>query len=89
MCVHVMPSHCDCSVVCLYQVFICTDFLYMYSICNTQPSDAQTLSQVAMSLTVLDLMVSHTDCVALSTVCSLPKVRVLTVAVCSDVKAST
>ena len=51
-------------------------------------SDAQTLSEVAVSLEMLILMVSHTDCTALSTVCSLPGVKRLGVTVRSDVKAS-
>ena len=52
------------------------------------PSDAQTLADVAVSLSEVVLRVSHTECTALSTVCSLPGVTTLVVAVRSDVKAS-
>ena len=53
-----------------------------------QPSDAQTLAVIAMSLRSVFLRVSHTECTALSTVCNLPSVKVLNVTVRSDVKAS-
>ena len=53
-----------------------------------QPSDAQTLADIAVSLRTVDLSVSHTECTALSTVCSLPSVTDLSVTVRSDVKAS-
>ena len=53
-----------------------------------QPSDAQTLADIAVSLKIVHLWVSHTECTALSTVCSLPSVKVLEVNVHSDVKAS-
>ena len=53
-----------------------------------QPSDAQTLADIAVSLRIVNLRVSHTDCAALSTVCSLPSVTDLWVTVRSDVKAS-
>ena len=53
-----------------------------------QPSDAQTLADIAVSLRRVDLGVSHTECIALSTVCSLPSVTKLWVIVRSDVKAS-
>ena len=53
-----------------------------------QPSDAQTLAHIAVSLKDVLLSVSHTDCTALSTVCSLPSVIALRVTVRSDVKAS-
>ena len=53
-----------------------------------QPSDAQTLADIAVSLRRVDLRVSHTECTALSTVFSLPSVTVLDVDVGSDVKAS-
>ena len=53
-----------------------------------QPSDAQTLADIAVSLRRVHLDVSHTECTALSTVCSLPSVRALWVTVRSDVKAS-
>ena len=53
-----------------------------------QPSDAQTLADIAVSLRRVVLFVSHTECTALSTVCSLPSVTVLGVIVRSDVKAS-
>ena len=54
-----------------------------------QPSDAQTLAVIAVSLRRVCLTVSHTECTALSTVCSLPSVTCLQVHVRSDVKAST
>ena len=57
-------------------------------LCVSVSSDAQTLSEVAVSLRTLLLRVSHTDCSAFSTVCSLPGVKGLHVAVSSDVKAS-
>ena len=57
-------------------------------LCVSVSSDAQTLSEVAVSLRTIDLKVSHTDCTALSTVCSLPSVTWLYVTVHSDVKAS-
>ena len=60
----------------------------IFAVSMLQPSDAQTLSQVAVSLETFHLMVSHTDCTALSTVCSLPVVTQLGVTVCSDVKVS-
>ena len=53
-----------------------------------QPSDAQTLAHIAVSLREVHLRVSHTECTALSTVCSFPSVKVLGVTVHSDVKAS-
>ena len=53
-----------------------------------QPSDAQTLANIAVSLRNVSLTVSHTECTALSTVCSLPNVTELWVTVRSDVKAS-
>ena len=55
-----------------------------------QPSDAQTLADIAVlvSLRRVDLRVSHTECTALSTVCSLSGVTELWVTVRSDVKAS-
>ena len=53
-----------------------------------QPSDAQTLADIARGLRNVHLIVSHTDCTALSTVCSLPSVTYLCVTVHSDVKAS-
>ena len=53
-----------------------------------QPSDAQTLADIAASLRSVFLSVLHTECTALSTVCSLPSVKVLEVTVRSDVKAS-
>ena len=53
-----------------------------------QPSDAQTLADIAVSLREVHLWVSHTECTALSTVCSLPSVTMLGVTVRSDVKAS-
>ena len=53
-----------------------------------QPSDAQTLADIAVSLRRVYLRVSHTECTALSTVCSLPSVTWLEVTVRSDVKAS-
>ena len=53
-----------------------------------QPSDAQTLADIAVSLKTVVLSVTHTECTALSTVCSLPSMKELYVAVCSDVKAS-
>ena len=53
-----------------------------------QPSDAQTLADIAVSLRTVHLRVSHTECTALSTVCSLPSVKKLVVTVRSDVKAS-
>ena len=53
-----------------------------------QPSDAQTLADIAVSLREVGLYVSHTECTALSTVCSLPSVKDLLVTVHSDVKAS-
>ena len=53
-----------------------------------QPSDAQTLADIAVSLGRVDLSVSHTECTVLSTVCSLPSVKKLLVTVRSDVKAS-
>ena len=53
-----------------------------------QPSDAQTLADIAVSLRRVHLSVSHTECTALSTVCSLPSVTELVVTVLSDVKAS-
>ena len=53
-----------------------------------QPSDAQTLAVIAVSLRTVVLDVSHTECTALSTVCSLPSVTKLWVTVHSDVKAS-
>ena len=52
------------------------------------PSDAQTLADIAVSLREVHLRVSHTECTALSTVCSLPSVTELVVTVRSDVKAS-
>ena len=57
-------------------------------LCVSVSSDAQTLSEVAVSLEMLNLIMSHTDCTALSTVCSLPGVMELYVTVRSDVKAS-
>ena len=58
-------------------------------LCVSVSSDAQTLSEMAVSLRMLDLRVSHTDCTALSsTVWSLPGVKGLHVAGSSDVKAS-
>ena len=57
-------------------------------LCVSVSSDAQTVSEVAVSLRSLHLKVSHTDCTALSTVCSLPGVTWLDVALRSDVKAS-
>ena len=53
-----------------------------------QPSDAQTLADIAVSLREVHLTVSDTECTALSTVCSLPSVTQLDVTVRSDVKAS-
>ena len=53
-----------------------------------QPSDAQTLADIAVSLREVHLSVSHTECTALSTICSLPSVKKLVVIVRSDVKAS-
>ena len=53
-----------------------------------QPSDAQTLADIPASLRYVWLTVSHTECTALSTVCSLPSVKQLVVNVRSDVKAS-
>ena len=53
-----------------------------------QPSDAQTLADIAVSLRRVVLRVSYTECTALSTVCSLPSVTELLVIVHSDVKAS-
>ena len=53
-----------------------------------QPSDAQTLAGIAVSLRKVVLSVSHTECTALSTVCSLPGVTRLLLGVRSDVKAS-
>ena len=53
-----------------------------------QPSDAQTLADIAVSLREVHLLVSHTECAALSTVCSLPSVKELWVTVRSNVKAS-
>ena len=53
-----------------------------------KPSDAQTLADIAGSLKRVVLRVSHTECTALSTVCSLPSVTQLVVTVRSDVKAS-
>ena len=53
-----------------------------------QPPDAQTLADIAVSLRTVDLGVSHTECRALSTVCSLPSVKELWFTVHSDVKAS-
>ena len=53
-----------------------------------KPSDAQTLADIAASLEMVYLSVSHTECMALSTVCSLPSVESLNVTVNSDVKAS-
>ena len=53
-----------------------------------QTSDAQTLAVIAASLRSVFLRVSHTECTALSTVCSLPSVKVLDVTVRSDVKVS-
>ena len=53
-----------------------------------QPSDAQTLADIAVSLRKVHLWVSHTECTALSTVCSLPSVKQLDVTVHNDVKAS-
>ena len=53
-----------------------------------QPSDAQTLADIAVSLRRVVMSVSHTECTALSTVCSLPSVAKLRVTVHSDVKAS-
>ena len=53
-----------------------------------QPSDAQTLADIAVSLREVFLSVSHTECTALSTVCSLLSVKKLVVTVRSDVKAS-
>ena len=53
-----------------------------------QPSDAQTLADIAVSLRKVYLSVSYTECTALSTVCSLPGVTELWVTVRSDVKAS-
>ena len=55
---------------------------------SLQPSDAQTLADIAVSLREVVLMVSHTECTALSTVCSLPSVKELMLFVHSDVKAS-
>ena len=52
------------------------------------PSDAHTLADIAVSLSEVYLRVSHTECTALSTVCSLPSVTLLRVTVRSDVKAS-
>ena len=51
-------------------------------------SDAQTLADIAVSLRRVGLRVSHTECTALSTVCSLPSVKELGITVRSDVKAS-
>ena len=53
-----------------------------------QPSDAQTLADIAVSLRRVNLWLSHTECTALSTVFSLPSVKLLDVTVRSDVKAS-
>ena len=53
-----------------------------------QPSDAQTLADIAVSLRIVHLRVSHTECTALSTICNLPSVTGLEVTVHSDVKAS-
>ena len=53
-----------------------------------QPSDAQTLADIARGLRNVHLSVSHTDCTALSTLCSLPSVKELWVIVRSNVKAS-
>ena len=53
-----------------------------------QPSDAQTLADIAVLLRSIDLSVSQTECTALSTVCSLPSVTQLVLSVRSDVKAS-
>ena len=53
-----------------------------------QPSDAKTLADIAVSLREVHLDVSHTECTALSTVCSLLSVKKLVVTVRSDVKAS-
>ena len=53
-----------------------------------QPSDAQTLDDIAVSLRRVGLRVSHTECTALSTVFSLPSVKDLMLSVRSDVKAS-
>ena len=54
-----------------------------------QPSDAQTLADIAVSLREVGLYVSHTECMALSTVFSLPSVIRLKVSVhYSDAKAS-
>ena len=53
-----------------------------------QLSDAKTLSESPVSLRKLYLTVSHTDCSALSTVCSLPGVSEFILTVRSDVKAS-
>ena len=53
-----------------------------------QPSDAQTLADIEVSLRTVLLWVSHTECTALSTVCSLPSVTKLWIIVRSDVKAS-
>ena len=53
-----------------------------------QLSDAQTLSESPVSLRKLYLTVSHTDCSALSTVCSLRGVSEFILTVRSDVKAS-
>ena len=53
-----------------------------------QPSDAQTLADIAVSLRRVNLSVSHTECTALSTICSLRSVTELYVDVHSVVKAS-
>ena len=53
-----------------------------------QPSDAQTLAAIPVSLRRVDLSVSHTECAALSTVFSLPGLRRFELTVRSDVKAS-
>ena len=53
-----------------------------------QPSDAQTLADIAVSLRTVVLSVSHTECTALSTVCSLPSLMRLNITIHSDVKAS-
>ena len=53
-----------------------------------QPSDAQTLDDIAVSLRRVGLRVSHTECTALSTICSLPSVTELVLRVHGDVKAS-
>ena len=60
--------------------------ILLLSLCP--PSDAQTLADIAVSLSEVCLRVSHTECTALCTVCSLPGVTGLVVAVHSDVKAS-